>query len=174
MQFVPAYYDGSSTFGTGVSSFVSDYWGYVNTTQVVAWDMVVCRLYTPLGHDYGYFGTKTYEPGWQGGNYWSLAGYPDAAGGGNRPSQQMWFPTIDDDPDGNASEVEYLADQTSGNSGGPLFGFWSDGPYAIGTASGGEFGPEEDNPSVWEDVNVAAGGNALCDLVAWARSNWPL
>jgi V8-like Glu-specific endopeptidase len=176
MQFVPAYWNGSSTFGAGVSSYVSDYWGYeFSGNMPTAWDMVVCRLYTPLGHDYGYFGTITHDPRWQGGNYWSLAGYPDAPGDGSRPSRQMWFPTVDDDPDGNASEVEYLADQTSGDSGGPVFGFFSGGnSYVIGTVSGGEFQPEEDNPRVWEDVNVAAGGNALCDLVAWARSNWPL
>ena len=35
MQFVPAYYNGASTLGAGVSSWVSDYWGY-NTNQQVS------------------------------------------------------------------------------------------------------------------------------------------
>lgn len=171
MKFVPAHYDGVSTLGTGVSSWVSDYYGYNTGNNVTAWDMAVCRLYTPLGNTYGYFGAKTYNDSWEGGNYWTLAGYPGAVAGGNRPSRQMWFPTIDDDPDGSATEVEYLADQTAGNSGGPVFGFWSGDPYVIGTASGGE----KETVLWWttEDNNVAAGGSALVNLIKWARSNWP-
>ena len=171
MQFIPASYDGSSTLGVGVSSWVSDYWGYNTGNTVSAWDMVVCRLYTPLGATYGYFGAKTYSSSWQGGHYWTLAGYPGAVAGGNRPSRQMWFPVNDDDSSGSATEVEYEADATAGNSGGPAFGFWSGDPYAIGTHSGGE-----KTTFLWwtvEDTNVAAGGAAIVDLILWARSNWP-
>ena len=170
MQFIPAFYDGGSTLGAGVSSWVSDYWGY-NTGHVSAWDMIVLRLYTPLGNTYGYFGTKDYNSAWEGGNYWTLAGYPGAISGGNRPSRQMWWPVLDDDSDGNAEEVEYEADATPGNSGGPVFGFWSGLPYAIATHSGGS-----KTTFLWwtlEDTNVGAGGGALNSLVAWARSNWP-
>ena len=171
MQFIPALYDGSSTLGPGVSSWVSDYWGYNTNNSVSAWDMLVCRLYTPLGATYGYYGAKTYSSSWEGGNYWTLAGYPGAVAGGGRPSRQMWFPTIDDDTDGSATEVEYLADSSGGNSGGPVFGFWNGDPYAIGTHSGGQ-----KSTFLWwtlEDNNVAAGGAAMVDLVRWARSNWP-
>ncbi len=171
MQFIPAYYDGGSTLGAGVSSWVSDYWGYNTGNQVSAWDMLVLRLYTPLGNTYGYFGTKNYSSSWEGGNYWTLAGYPGAVAGGNRPSRQMWWPVLDDDSDGNAEEVEYEADATAGNSGGPVFGFWNGQPYAIATHSGGS-----KTTFLWwtiEDTNVGAGGGALNNLVAWARSNWP-
>lgn len=54
-----------------------------------------------------------------------------------------------------------------------LFVFWNDGPDAIGTVSGGEsisgglFGWGD------EDNNIAAGGDAMVDLVRWAHSNWP-
>ena len=171
MRFTPAYYDGSSTLGSGVSSWVSDYYGYDTGNSVSAWDMLVCRLYTPLGSSYGYFGTKNYHSSWEDGNYWTLAGYPGAVAGGNRPSRQMWWPVLDDDSDGNAEEVEYEADATAGNSGGPVFGFWSGDPYAIATHSGGS-----KTTFLWwtiEDTNVGAGGAALNNLVAWARSNWP-
>jgi V8-like Glu-specific endopeptidase len=171
MQFIPAFYDGGSTLGTGVSSWVSDYWGYDTGNSVSAWDMVVLRLYTPLGNTYGYFGTKDYSSAWEGGNYWTLAGYPGAVAGGNRPSRQMWWPVLDDDSDGAAEEVEYEADATAGDSGGPVFGFWSGLPYAIATHSGGS-----KTTFLWwtlEDTNVGAGGGALNSLVAWARSNWP-
>ena len=171
MQFIPAYYDGSSVLGAGVSSWVSDYWGYDTNDQVSAWDMLVLRLYSPLGPAYGYFGAKTYSSSWEGGNYWTLAGYPGAIAGANRPSRQMWFPIVDDDTDGGADELEYYADQTAGDSGGPVFGFWSGWPYAIGTASGGE-----KTTFLWwtiEDDNAAAAGSAMVNLILWARSNWP-
>jgi V8-like Glu-specific endopeptidase len=171
MQFVPAYYDGVSTLGAGASSWVSDYWGYNTNEQISAWDMIVLRLYTPLGNSFGYFGTKRYDSAWEGGNYWTLAGYPAAVAGTNRPSRQMWWPVLDDDSDGSADELEYEADATPGDSGGPVFGFWSGWPYAIGTHSGGE-----KSTFLWwtvEDTNIGCGGSALNSLVAWARSNWP-
>lgn len=171
MKFVPAYYDGSSLLGAGVSSWVSDYWGYNTNETVSAWDMLVLRLYTPLGDTYGYFGTKAYDSSWEGGNYWTLAGYPGAVANAARPSRQMWFPIVDDDGDGSADELEYYADATAGDSGGPVFGFWSGAPYAVGTHSGGE-----KTTFLWwtlEDDNAGAGGGALNDLVRWARTNWP-
>lgn len=171
MQFIPSFYNGGSTLGAGVSSWVSDYRGYNTGNHVSAWDMLVLRLYTPLGNTYGYFGTKDYHSSWQGGNYWTLAGYPGAIAGGNRPSRQMWWPVLDDDADGSAEEVEYEADSSGGNSGGPVFGFWNGQPYAIATHSGGS-----KTTFLWwtlEDTNVGAGGGALNSLVAWARSNWP-
>jgi V8-like Glu-specific endopeptidase len=171
MRFIPAFYDGGSTLGAGVSSWVSDYWGYNTNNKVSAWDMVVCRLYTPLGNTYGYFGTKDYDSSWEGGNYWTLAGYPGAVAGGNRPSRQMWWPVLDDDSDGSAEEVEFEADVSPGNSGGPVFGFWSGQPYAIGTVSGGS--KTTFLGFTIEDTNVAAGGGALNSLVRWARDNWP-
>lgn len=171
MQFIPAYYDGTSTLGRGVSSYVSDYYGYDTDESVSAWDMAVLRLYTPLGVTHGYFGSKNYDSAWEGGDYWTLAGYPGAVSGGNRPSRQMWWPVLDDDGSGSAEEVEYEADATAGNSGGPVFGFWGGAPYAIATHSGGS-----KTTFLWwtiEDTNVGAGGGALNSLVSWARSNWP-
>jgi V8-like Glu-specific endopeptidase len=170
MRFIPGYYDGGSTLGAGVGSWVSDYWGY-NPGEVSAWDMIVVRLYTPLGNSYGYFGAKTYNSDWEDGNYWTLTGYPGAVAGANRPSRQMWFPVVDDDSSGDADELEYYADATAGDSGGPVFGFWSGIPYAIGTHSGGE-----KTTFLWwtiEDDNAAAGGSAMVDLILWARGNWP-
>jgi hypothetical protein len=55
---------------------------------------------------------------------------------------------------------------------GPFFGFWNDGPYAIGTVIGGETitGPFGIGS---EDNNINAGGNSMVDLVRWAQNNWP-
>ena len=67
---------------------------------------------------------------------------------------------IDDDPDGSFAEIEHMGDASDGNSGGPLFGTWPEGPYVIGVHSGGEY------RTIWtpfgdivaENNNVAAGG----------------
>lgn len=162
--FVPAYYDGASLYGANAASWVTSARGYQDHDQ--GDDMAVMRLAQPLGDWLGYFGYKTYNDDWEDGNYWTLAGYPGDVAGGQRPSANYWFPITDDDSDGAGVELEYKADTNSGNSGGPVFGWWDGNPYVIGTHSGGEdnFGEPKQN--------VAAGGSALSSLIAWARSNW--
>jgi V8-like Glu-specific endopeptidase len=172
MLFVPAYWDGASIFGAGASSYVSDYRGW-NTGSVAAHDISVLRLYEPLGNQLGWMGTRTYDGAWEGGNYWSLAGYPGAIAGAQRPAYQSGVAVLDDDEDGDAQEIEHHGDSSPGESGGPMFGFWGDGPHAIGTTSGGETISGGFLGIGNEDNNIAAGGNAMVDLVKWALSNWP-
>jgi hypothetical protein len=168
MKFVPGYYDGASLDGPGVLSYVSDYWGYNDGQGVTAWDMVLLRLYTPLGDSLGHFGSKTYDPAWENRPYWELCGYPSAVTS-ERPSYQLGIPVLDHDNSGDAMQLEHQGDSTGGDSGGPFFGFWPDGfPYVIGTVSGGELitgGGAEDN-------NICAGGKALVDLIKWGLANW--
>lgn len=168
MQFVPGYWDGSSVYGPSVSSYVQSYRGYRDHDQ--GDDMAVLKLYTPLGDSMGYFGYKTYDDDWEGGNYWTKVGYPGMVAGGQRPSRITWYPIIDDDNDGAGVELEYRADSTPGDSGGPVFGWWSGMPYVIGTHSGGE----EEYQFPWYIIrnNLAAGGSALSSLIGWARANW--
>ena len=89
------------------------------------------------------------------------------------PRTSRDIPVLDDDNDGDAKELEHHGDATGGDSGGPFFGFWSDGPYAVGVTSGGEriYG----TPFGWwdEDNNIEAAGRAMVDLVRWAQTNWP-
>jgi V8-like Glu-specific endopeptidase len=168
MLFVPGYWDGSSTTGSGVRSYVQSYRGYREHGQ--GDDMAVLRLYTPLGDSLGYFGYKTYNDDWEGGNYWTKAGYPTMIAGGQRPARIQWYPIVDDDSDGAGVELEYKADSSGGDSGDPVFGWWSGWPYVVGTHSGGE----EEYEFPWYIIknNVAAGGGALSSLIGWARSNW--
>ena len=42
------------------------------------------------------------------------------------------------EPTADSIEIEHHGDATGGDSGGPFFGFWSDGPYTVGVTSGGE------------------------------------
>lgn len=161
--FVAGYYDGSSVNGPGASTWVSGLWGYKNYNQ--GDDMAVMALTSSLGAWLGSFGYKTYTDDWEDEPWWTLCGYPGMVAGGERPSRQSSFPIQDDDNDGAGVELEYEADSSPGNSGGPLFGWWSGKPYIIGTHSSGE---EE----AFDTNNVAAGGPALSALIKWARDNW--
>lgn len=161
--FVPGYYDGSSVNGSGAQAWVTGLWGYKNHSQ--GDDMAVMALNSPLGDWLGYFGYKTYTDAWEDGPWWTLCGYPGMVAGAQRPSRETSFPIQDDDNDGAGVELEYEADTSNGNSGGPVFGWWNNAPYIIGTHSGGE---EE----AFDTNNVAAGGPALSSLIHWARTNW--
>jgi V8-like Glu-specific endopeptidase len=161
--FVAGYYDGSSVNGSGASAWVTGLWGYKNHSQ--GDDMAVMALNSPLGDWLGYFGYKTYTDAWEDGPWWTLCGYPGMVANAQRPSRQSSFPIQDDDNDGAGVELEYEADTSDGNSGGPVFGWWDGKPYIIGTHSGGE---EE----AFDTNNVAAGGAALSNLIHWARTHW--
>lgn len=169
--FVAGYYDGSSTAGAGGQSWITNAHGWDPGGQVVAHDMAVLRLQDPLGSWLGYLGSKAYADNWQDGKYWHLVGYPSAVTS-ERPSWQGGIAVLDDDEDGDAQELEHHGDDTGGDSGGPFFGFWNDGPYAIGTVSGyevisGFLGIGD------EDNNITAGGPALNSIIHYARDNWP-
>jgi V8-like Glu-specific endopeptidase len=174
MKFVPSYWNGSPIAGSGAVSYASDYRGWDTDETVAGNDYAVLRLYDPIGSWLGWMGTKSYDSGWNGGNYWTLAGYPAAIAGGERPSDQSGIPVLDTDgADDNSVEIEHHGDATGGDSGGPFFGFWNDGPYAVGVTSGGEriYG----TPFGWwdEDNNIEAGGGGMVDLVRWGLNNWP-
>lgn len=172
MRFVPAYYDGASLHGSGVQSYVSDCRGYDVSGDVTGYDWVVCRLYNPLGNMLGYFGYNGYSDSWNGGNYWTLLGYPGAVAGGQRPSWQGRISVVDTDGDSNGGlEIESYADMTPGNSGGPFFGWWNGDPRLVGVVSGQE--TEYHFPFSWDDINVVAGGSGFTNLMAWGRTNWP-
>lgn len=179
MRFVPAFYDGSSLYGAGVESYVSDARGYEVSGRPTGYDWAVCRLYDPLGSWLGYFGYNGYDDDWEDEPYWSIIGYPDAIAGGQRPSFQGSVTSFDNDGDSNGGlEIETRGDITGGNSGGPMFGWWSGDPRLIGVVSGEE---EDWDPGFWpwqwadvERGNVIAGGSGFTNLMAWGRTNWPL
>lgn len=171
--FVPAYYNGSSTVGPTVYSYVESYWGYNTNDTVSAWDYCVMKLYDPLGDSLGWFGSKTYDDGWNDGDYWTLVGYPGAIANAQQPSWQGGISFHDSDGDGDAEELETNnGDASPGDSGGPFFAWWADGwPYIVGEVSGQE--EEYQFPFSTEDNNIAAAGSPMVDLIIWALNNWP-
>ncbi|WP_436786717.1 trypsin-like serine peptidase [Yinghuangia sp. YIM S10712] len=163
--FVPAYYNGASLFGSWAASWVTNAQGYSNHAQ--GDDMAVMRLAAPLGANLGFFGFRTYTSAWQDKSVWTLPGYAGDKDEAERPWLHLNFPIIDDDNDGAGVELEYRADTSGGVSGGPVFAWFNGSPDVVGTHSGCEDNVGEPKQ------NVAAGGNALTNLLHWARSTWP-
>jgi V8-like Glu-specific endopeptidase len=166
--FVPGYFDGASVAGPGAASWVTEAVGYTFEPDDQAFDMAVLRLNEPVGDWLGYMGARTYLSGWEDKPVWEMVGYPGDVAMAQRPSFEVGISVLDDDSDGDFLEIEHHGDSSDGNSGGPLFSFWPNGPYVIGVLSGLErrTGPDA------EDANVSAGGKGMVDLVRWARDTW--
>ena len=81
MRFVPNDWNGAPALGAGAQSWTSDFRGWNTNNTVAAHDIAVLRLYDPIGSWLGWMGSKTYDSGWNGGAYWTLAGYPAASCG---------------------------------------------------------------------------------------------
>ena len=172
VKFVPAYYNGFSTLGPSVYSYCEQYQGWNPGSSPTAHDYAVLKLHDPLGGMLGYFGCQTYDDNWNDGNYWTLVGYPGAVANAAQPSFQSGISFHDDDEDGDGMELETDNNASSpGDSGSPHYHYWSDGfPYLVGIDSGGE--EEYQAPFTTQFNNIAAGGPALSNLIAWARNNW--
>jgi V8-like Glu-specific endopeptidase len=175
MRFVPDYFDGQSLLGAGVESNVSDVQGYnasYYSGSPTGYDWAICKLYNPIGNALGYFGYNTYSSDWENWNVWTVVGYPLAVASGERPSWQGGISILDDDEDSNdGQELESeTADITGGNSGGPIFGWWSGDPRVIGVVSGTE--SEYRFLQGHQDNNIFASGSGVANLIGWGRSNW--
>lgn len=172
MQFIPAFYNGGSILGSGVYSYVESYRGNSGADSK-AWDHLLLKLYDPIGNSIGWMGTRTYNDDWEDDNVWTLVGYPGAVAGAQQPSWQGGISFHDDDEDGDAMELETdNGDSGPGDSGGPFFAEWDDGPHIVGVDSGGE--EEYQFPFSSQQNNIAAGGKAIVDLVKWGQANWPV
>ena len=159
IRFTPAVFNGTSV--VGLTSLVSHVvW---NADHEQGDDVTAMRLVQPLGDKLGSFGVMTYDDDWEDEPYWTRCGY--AASFGSVPERQTWFAIQDDDSDGDGWELEYEADTSGGDSGGPVFGWWDGVPCIIGVHSGGE---EE----AFDTNNVAAGGPFLTNMVQWAWDHW--
>jgi V8-like Glu-specific endopeptidase len=166
-KFVPAHYDGTSIYGAGFERWVTSAHGYNSSGSVAGYDAAVMRLASPL--NLGYLGSRVYSSSWNDQPYWTHCGYAGMVSG-TRPNYQGGISVHDTDSDAPGLEVEHNGDVTPGDSGGPLFAWWAEGPYIVGTHSGEE--TEYHFPASFPRVNVDAGGNAMNNLVSWARANW--
>jgi V8-like Glu-specific endopeptidase len=144
------------------SSFAAGVWRYEKITDVdsenVEEDYAVIVLNQELGDQLGYLGAKEYDDDWDGGSYWQSIGYASDLGGADRPIFQDDI--VLEEFDGGDMMVMSTTngDFASGQSGSPVFGWWTQGPYAVGVVSG-----------AGQDMNLIAGGEAMVDLVKTAR-----
>ena len=129
-------------------------------------DYAVIVLDQPIGLTYGWLGSRTYNNGWDDATtYWHSIGYPqDWSGSGEIAAWQTDFMLNELDTASGSTRLirSGTFDNWPGQSGSPVFGFWSDGPYAVGVVSGQA-----------PDFNYIAGGSMLPTLVRQARSEHP-
>jgi V8-like Glu-specific endopeptidase len=173
MRFVPAYFNGTSLYGAGVESYVSDVRGYNSGGS--GYDWAVLRLYDPLGTSLGYFGYNGYSDDWNDQPFWSNIGYPGDIDNAEEPAFQKGYTINDTDGDNNGGEELETenCDLYFGNSGGPIFAWWNNGtdPRVVGVVSAQE--TEYKFPFSTRNDNYFASGDGFVNLCAWARSNWP-
>jgi len=174
IKVVPACWKGVSVFGAGMVTYVRSSWGWHSDSGN---DIRICELYDPIGDALGYFGFKGYDSDWEDGAYWSMAGYPYDIS----LTSMSWETGIHvrDDDDGDdisvdgddydTTQVESDADEASGASGAPLWGWWTKGPYAIGVHHGVE---RDWTISGTETLSCAAGGDGFVAAAHWGRSMW--
>lgn len=140
-------------------------WYFTKVTGLVGWsendeDYAVLITSSRIGERFGWLGTRTYNSSWDGDRYWYSVGYPGDIGGGNSPVWQnrKW---LDEDAwdFGGGRSMTTDADMIPGQSGSPLFAWWSDGPYVV---------------AVWSNFssteNWCSGGNDMTRLVVHARN----
>lgn len=129
-------------------------------------DYAVIVLDQPIGLTYGWLGSRTYDNRWDDATtYWHNIGYPqDWSGSGEIAEWQTDFSLNELDSASGATRLvrSNTFDNWPGQSGGPIFGFWSDGPYAVGVVSGQA-----------ADFNYIAGGSMLPTLVRRAWDDHP-
>jgi V8-like Glu-specific endopeptidase len=170
IRFIPGCFDGRST--VGLASWTEAYRALIITVadDTQDRDIAILKLYDPLGEALGWMGMKTYNDDWEDRGMWTLVGYPDITSA-MRPTRQAGIPVIDDDPSGDFTEIEHRGDASDGNSGGPLFAQFPDGPYLVGVHSGYEY--RMAGPFVAEDNNVASGGRGMVNLANALEAEWP-
>jgi len=176
VKFTPLKFDSSEPFGHAYATLIyswnkADGSDGLNRTEG-AFDYVVCVLDSYLGNVTGWMGSRGYDTGWDGGNYWGHIGYPQDLVGGARPSFIGYQAFIDEDSasaSGRSSyRIQHRIDVIPGQSGGPYFGWWDSEPWprVVGIQSGQNLGGAGGD-------NTCGGGNPLSELINYARNTMP-
>jgi V8-like Glu-specific endopeptidase len=165
VRFTPSAFDGDAPFGEAYGSHI--YWyvkedgdGFISGNEG-NFDYVVVVLDRRLGETTGWMGARGYDDDWDNLDVWSHMGYPADLNSGQRPTWQGGFRS--DGTDASAQSILHKADVFPGQSGGPVFGFWS-----------GDVGPRAVAVQSWQTSsnNGASGSTDMRDLVARARTEF--
>ena len=166
VRFTPSSFDGTAPFGQTHGAHI--YW-YVRengdgtiTSDEVKHDYVVVVLDSRVGERTGWMGARGYSNSWDGLTVWQHMGYPGDLNSGARPTFQSGF-ALDGDGDEAHERIKHRADVFPGQSGGPIFGWWSGevGPRAVATQS-----------AQTSSDNWGSGGGDLDQLVIRARTDF--
>jgi V8-like Glu-specific endopeptidase len=168
VKFTPCYFDGSEPFGVAWAERV--YFYYKVTPPTVdgveeQYDYVVVVLSSRIGETVGWMGSRSYTDSWDGGAYWSHAGYPADLASAARPCFQGGIALNGSDSEPDEHEIMlHQGDVFPGQSGGPMFAWWT-----------GETEPRVVSVQSWENSvnNGASGGSLLADLIVKARNEFP-
>lgn len=117
-----------------------------------------------IGDRFGWLGVRTYDSDWDDEPYWYNIGYPKDNGDTIFPIFQKRKELDEDTFDfGPARAMQTNADTMKGQSGGPMFAFWSNGPYVVAVVS-------SEGKNIWGSrVNYCSGGSLLTKLVRYGR-----
>ncbi len=176
VKFTPLKFDGSEPFGHAYATLIYS-WNKADPSDGLdltegAFDYVVCVLDSYLGNVTGWMGSRGYDTGWDGGNYWGHIGYPQDIAGGTRPAFIGYQDFINEQSasiSGRSSyRIRHEIDVIPGQSGGPFFGWWDSEPWprVVGIQSGQNLGGAGGD-------NTCGGGNPLSDLINYARNDKP-
>jgi len=155
-------------------SAIAKVWYYTKLSPPsVGWsevdeDYAVLITADRIGDRFGWLGVRTYDSGWDDEPYWRNIGYPEDVAQGLFPTYQAGKELDEDEWDyGSGRSMTTTADTAKGQSGGPLFAFWDDGPYAVAVVSA------QGTYFLSGDENWCSGGSDMTRLVSHARSNDP-
>lgn len=167
VKFSPMYYNGANaTYGTANS--IKTFYKYkvsgptIDSTES-KFDYVVVVLDRNLGNTTGWMGATSYTDSWDGGAYWTHAGYPMDLTASERPIYQTNIALNGDDATSDRAQALYhQGDVWPGQSGGPFWGYWGTTPKVVAVQS-------------WQNntTNAASGGSDMVDLINQARTQFP-
>ncbi len=167
VKFSPMYYNGANpTYGTANS--IKTFYKYkvsgptIDSTEG-KYDYAVVVLDRNLGNTTGWMGATAYTDSWDGGAYWTHAGYPMDLTASERPIYQNGIALNGDNfTSDKAQAIHHTCDIWPGQSGGPFWGYWGTTPNVVAVQS-------------WQNnsTNAASGGSDMVDLINQARLQFP-
>jgi len=153
---------------TSAISGITDTWSFTKIGKGgVGWsevdeDYAVIITADRIGDRYGWFGVRTYDSGWDDEPLWRNIGYPEDVIKGTYPIHQKRKTLDEDEWDyGSGRSMTTSADVVKGQSGGPMFRFWQEGPYVVAVVSSES------------DENWCSGGSDMTRLVRHAKTKHP-
>jgi V8-like Glu-specific endopeptidase len=180
IKFAPAHRGDRAPYGEHRVSRVVVSQKYLDGEH--GYDYAFLVLTQPVGRQAGWLGVTGYNPRWNNGRYWYVAGYGTNYEGhpfDSRYQTANQYPCqIHTQLFGRAAHG-HDCDTGQGNSGSPLFGYWHRVPYVIGVNYAG-WGPRNEErmencpePEVGRCMNIAARSEVFLPTLQWLLKNYP-